>query len=346
METVEALTKRRRIPKWLIPAIGYAISAVSLIWLFSKFPFAQLGDHLRTMNWWWVAAAVTAEIAVYFLDAWRWKVLLGPVGAPPFGSCLQAVFVGLLANDILPAKAGEIIRCFLLSFKTQVPLSLALTSSVMERIMDGLWIVILYLLVTFQIGSHTMVNRIMWGFGGGVLVVSLILLWVLFHRQHAHHFVNNTSWAARFIHLLEEIHRLGHWRELGLSMAIGGLYWGTQVFAVWAIARSDAFYFTGADMAFLLVVKTVGTLLPNAPANVGAYQATIVYALERLLTEPNEARILAEIMFGFLTLPIVVGGTIAIALAGFNLSDLHRHAHHAHSTRKLKIRHAIRPEGG
>ena len=128
-------------------------------------------------------------------------------------------------------------------------------------------------------------------------------------------------------------------------MAIGGLYWGTQVFAVWAIARSDAFYFTGADMAFLLVVKTVGTLLPNAPANVGAYQATIVYALERLLTEPNEARILAEIMFGFLTLPIVVGGTIAIALAGFNLSDLHRHAHHAHSTRKLKIRHAIRPEG-
>ena len=76
METVEALTKRRRIPKWLIPAIGYAISAVSLIWLFSKFPFAQLGDHLRTMNWWWVATAVTAEIAVYFLDAWRWKVLL------------------------------------------------------------------------------------------------------------------------------------------------------------------------------------------------------------------------------------------------------------------------------
>ena len=66
--------------------------------------------------------------------------------------------------------------------------------------MDGLWIVILYLLVTFQIGSHTMVNRIMWGFGSGVLVVSLILLWVLFHRQHAHHFVNNTSWAARFIH--------------------------------------------------------------------------------------------------------------------------------------------------
>ncbi len=89
-------------------------------------------------------------------------------------------------------------------------------------------------------------------------------------------------------------------------------------------------------MGFLLVVKTVGTLIPNAPASVGAYQAMTVYALGLLLTERPQAEILAEIMFAFLTMPLVIGGAIAIAFAGFNLGDLRRHAHHAHSTGKLK----------
>lgn len=336
MDTVETQPQRRRVPSWLVPTIGYGISAISLVWVFSKFPFAQMGERLRSMEWTWVAIAIAVEVAVYFIDAWRWKVLLRPVGDPDFGCCVMAVFVGLFANTILPARAGEVIRCFLLSFKTKVPLSLAITSDFIQRIMDGAWVVILYLLITSQVASHTGVNRVMWGFGAGVVAISIIVLWVLFHRQHAHHFVNNRSWAARFIHLFEEIHRLGHWREMGQAMAISGLYWCGQMFALWALARADAFYFGPAEMSFVLVVKTVGTLIPNAPANMGAYQASTVYALQRLFTEKGDAQILAEIMFVFLTLPLVVGGAIAIALAGFNISDLRRHAHHAHSNRSGK----------
>ena len=336
MDTVEALPGRGKIPKWLVPVVGYGIAAISLFWVFSQFPFAKLGEHLRTMDWTWILVAVLVEVGVYFIDAWRWMVLLRPVGAPSFSCCLQAVFVGLFANDILPARAGEVIRCFLLSYKTDVPISIALTSDFIQRIMDGIWIVLIYLVITYQISAHVAINRVMWFFGGGVAVIAVILLWMLFHRQHAHSFFQNSSWAVRFAHVLDEIHRLGHWRELGLCMAISGLYWAAQIFAIWAIARADAFYFGGAEMAFLLVVKTVGTLIPNAPANVGAYQATTVYALERLFTEPSDAKILAQIMFGFLTLPLVAGGAIAIAFAGFNLSDLHRHAHEAHRTQKLK----------
>jgi hypothetical protein len=68
----------------------------------------------------------------------------------------------------------------------------------------------------------------------------------------------------------------------------------------------------------------------------GLYQSSSVYALRLLLTEKGDAEILAEIMFGFLTLPLVIGGAIAIASAGFRLDDLHRHAHAAHSRRLEK----------
>jgi hypothetical protein len=244
--------------------------------------------------------------------------------------------VGLFANDILPAKTGEIIRCFLLSYKNDIPVPIVLTSDVVLRVMDGLWIVIMYLIITAQVSTHVAVDRAMLAFGIGAVAIAVVFLWVLFHKQHAHHFANQRSWMARFVHLLDEIHRLGHWREMGISMTIGGLYWALQAVAIWAICRADKFEYGASEVVFLMVVKTVVTLVPSAPANMGLYQSSAVYALGLLLTEKGPAEVLAEIMFVVLTLPLVVGGAIAIASAGFNLSELHRHAHDAHQTAKLR----------
>jgi len=336
MHTAEASPKGtpplfgHKIPKWLIPAIGYSVSALSLVWVFWKFPFAQLADHFRTLQWNWVALAVLLEFGVYFMDAWRWKALLRRVGNPSFGLSLQAIYVGVLANDILPAKAGEVVRCFLLSYETEVRLPIAIASDVILRIMDGLWIVIAYLLITSQIASHREVNRGMWIFGSIAVAISLLFLFVLFRRQHAHEFVRNRSWAARFMHLLDEIHRLGHWPELRDSMAIGGLYWLVQILAVWALTKADRFDLGLSAATFLLVVKAVLTLIPNAPANMGAYQAAVVYAFGFLFVERVNAQAFAEIMFGFLTLPVAIGGALAVVTADIDLFALHRHAHHAH----------------
>ena len=217
-----------------------------------------------------------------------------------------------------------------------MPFSLAVTSDVILRIMDGLWVVIVYLIITFQISSHAMVTRVMWGFGAGVVTVSLLVLFVLFRRQRAHRFVTNTKWAANLIHLLDEIHRLGHWRELGIAMLLSGVYWLGQILAVWALTRADAFDLGLSAAGFLLVVKAVGTLVPNAPANVGAYQAATIYALMLMLVEHPNAQIFAEIMFWFFTLPVAVGGAAAFAFAGFDITDLHRRAKEANLARRLE----------
>lgn len=326
MNTVEAPPKRRKIPHWVVPACGYLISGASLVWVFWKFPWTQLAEHLRTLEWNWVALAIAVEVSVYFADAWRWGVLLKPVGAPSFGLCLQSVFVGTLANDILPAKAGELVRCFLLSYESKVPISLAITSDVILRLMDGLWIIVLYLAVTLQVGTHPVVRDVMWGFGVTAIGAAAVVLFVLFRRQHAHHFVRTTSWAARFVNLLDEIHRLGNWPALRRAMAIGSLYWLTQMVAIWALTKADHFDLGLSAAAFVLVVKAVWTLLPNAPASVGAYQAAVVYAFVFLFVERPNAQAFSEIMFAFLTLPIAIGGAIAVLSADIDLFTLHRRA--------------------
>lgn len=330
MGSVAAPPKRRKMPQWLIPAAGYTISAASLVWSFSKFPYAQLGDHLRTLDWRWVWLAIAFEFAVYFFDAWRWEKLLAPVKEPAFGLCLQSVFVGLFANDVLPAKAGELIRCFLLSYETGIPLSLAFTSQIILRLMDGVWIVLLYLMVTLQIGTHPLVRYAMWIFGTGVVALAAVALFILFRRQHAHRFFRNSSWARRFVHLLDGLHRLGHWPALRNAMLISGLYWLTQTVAIWALTHADKFDLGISAAVFLLVVKAVWTLMPNAPASMGVYQAAVISGLGFLLVETANAKVFAEIMFGFLTLPVAIGGALAVAFTGVDITALHRRAaaHH------------------
>jgi uncharacterized protein (TIRG00374 family) len=327
------LSKGQGVPKWLAPAIGYSVSALSLIWIFWRFPWSQLADHLRTLEWNWVAFGVLLEIGAYWMDAWRWREMLKRVGAPSFGYCLEAVFVGLLANDILPAKAGELVRCYLLSYETRIPLPLTITSDVILRFMDGLWLVIVYLIITWQISTHTDVTRVMWVFGAVAVAAAALLLFVLFRRQHAREFVKTTSWAARFMHLLDEIHRLGHWPELRRAMAISGLYWLVQVLAIWALTKADRFDLGLSAAAFLLVFRSVATLIPNAPANMGTYQLALTIALEMyLFVEHMNAVAVSEILFIFLTLPAAVGGAIALVMADIDLFTLHRRAHVAKAT--------------
>jgi glycosyltransferase 2 family protein len=336
MERVDAPQAGRRVPGWLVPAIGYAISLASLWWAFARFPFAQLPDNLRTMEWGWLFVGILAEVASFLLDAWRWRELLRPASLPPYGPAVQSVFAGLFINDLLPARAGEVVRCFLLSWKTDIHLPLVITSQVILRVIDGIWTVIFYFATAYVVERAGLMNGVMVLYAAVVVVLALLLLFVLFRRTHARFFVSNSSRGAKFIHFLDEIHNLGNWRELRIVMVSSGLYWALQVCAVWAVARADNFYFTFSQMTFLLVVKNVWTLVPTAPAGVGAFQASAIYALRHFFTEAPDAKILAELLFGFLTLPGLIGGAIAVAMAGYNLKDLVRHAQEAHQKHKAE----------
>jgi len=336
MGTFEGPQAERKVSRWLIPAIGYTISLASLGWVFARFPFAQLPENLRTMDWYWLLVAMLVEVASFLLDAWRWRELLKPAIAPPYGAALQSVLASFFANDLLPARAGEVVRCFLLSYKTDIHLPLVITSVVILRVIDGIWIVIFYFATSYVVESAGIMTGVMVVYAAVVASLAMLLLFVLFRRQHAHHFVSNSSWAARFTHFLEEIHKLGNWRELRIVMLSSGVYWALQICAVWAIARADNFYFNFGQMTFLLIVKNVWTLLPTAPAGIGAFQASAVYALRHFFTEAPDAKILAELLFGFLTLPGLVGGGIAVAMAGYNLKDLVRHAQESHRKHEVE----------
>src|SRR5262245_37516309 len=106
---------RRKIPAWLLPALGYTLSAASLVWVLRGFNFRQTLAELPSLDWRYVLIAVIFDLSTYLSQGWRWNILLQPVGRPTFWRSVQAIYIGLYANEWLPLRPGEVIRCYLMA---------------------------------------------------------------------------------------------------------------------------------------------------------------------------------------------------------------------------------------
>jgi hypothetical protein len=272
-------------------------------------------------------------------------VLLRPAEIVPFGECLKAILVGLVANGVLPAKAGEVVRCYLLSLWTEMPVSLALTSDAISRVMDGIWLVVGFYLVT--IGLHAPTRRLekefaLWRDGTVILAISVailsgLILFVLFRREHASSFVKSNKWAEHFAHLMHEIHELGNIHSLLKGMAISLLYLLLPVLSVWCLFRAYDFDFGLVQAGIVLIVVHIGTILPNAPANIGSFQAFATVALGIIQAEQSAASSFALIFYIAHTLPQIGVGFIVLLFTGLNLGEVHTRAIHAEHARKTLV---------
>lgn len=121
--------------KRLQVVIGIGVSAVCL-WAF-----------LRGVDWNSLSAVFTAcprgplvglavfTAALQAIRSWRWLALLVPYGIG-YRYALQGVMLSTAANNVLPARAGEVVRATVLSSECGVPLASLMVTVVVERLLD------------------------------------------------------------------------------------------------------------------------------------------------------------------------------------------------------------------
>jgi len=342
MDSLPLRIGRRRIPRWLILSLTYAISIVSLLWALRGYEFSQIAPAILSVRWGWVLLAVILELAVYLVQAWRWNTLLRPVKRLPLWPTAQAIYIGLFASDVLPLRPGELIRGYLLAVWREIPISLALTSMVIERVLDGIWIVAAFWVAASLMSMPQALVELARLLAVGVLLVAALFLYILFRKQHAHTFLSSRTWGRNFLHVLDQIHQLGNWRTLAGAFGITFLYWFVQILPVWALFRSYDMDLSFWPASGVLVIKSIGTVIPSAPGNLGVFQSVVKLALMLFSVEPNVAFELSSLMWATLTFPPLVAGFIAVLLTGLNLAEIHHHARTHHARRH--IRHGQAPE--
>lgn len=119
--------------------IGLVVSLLFLAWALSNEPLDKVWGAVLQANYW----SLIPALALYFIGVWfralRWRILLKPlVPKISLNKTFEVVTIGYMANNILPARIGELVRAYVLSRKEGVRKTATLATILVERIFDGL----------------------------------------------------------------------------------------------------------------------------------------------------------------------------------------------------------------
>ena len=323
-----ATLSRMKVPSWAPPTAGYILSAACLVWVLRGYPIKEeLLPALHELDWRWIALAAGCEVGVYFVQSWRWRTLLEPVIRLGFWRTTQAIFVGLFANEVLPLRTGELIRCYLLAHWNNLRISLSFASAAVERVIDGLVLVACFLFTTGMIrGIPEDLKILVRILGACLILLAVALLWLIRRKLDSHPALREGRWSATFRHVVEGLHLMGNPRTLATTFGISLLYVGVQFVSLWAVMKAYQLDLSIWAAAGVVTIIRLWTVVPNAPGNLGFLNAACVVALKGLDVEPKVATTFSIILFGVWTLPIVLLGALATALTGSNITELRRRA--------------------
>lgn len=305
------------------------VSLVCLIWALRGVNFRQLFYDIAHLGWWWVSFAALTNILLYYIQAWRWSLVLAPVTRVPVLQSSRAIFVGLYANEVLPLRSGEIIRCYLLARWSEIPMSVALASALIERIFDGLWLITALFFTLERVHLPPIIRDAGFFLALLVAVCAVLLGIAMFWRERTLDRIANARWLSWAHVLIKDLHLIGHSRFLYYAFFLSLPFLVLQVIPIYAVMQ--AFHSLRQlpliDSFAITVILRLNSVVPQAPGNIGTFQWATIRGLLLFGVRKNVAQRFSFILWGILTLPMVVVGFIAVALTGMKIGQLHIEAH-------------------
>ncbi len=325
----------------LLGVVGIILSLAFLVLALRGVDPAEVWHHLRRANYAWFALSVATVTATFPLRTVRWRILLAPSAGPaPWMPTWHATAIGFMANNVLPARAGELVRSYAATRLVGVPFSTALASVAVERVFDGL---VLVLLLALAIASPDLPSGATVGTrspavlaaGGAALFAGVLLFLLALVRNQARVLPVAERLLRRVMpaRLHAAAVRVLHNLTAGLAVLhstrdlLRVLVWSLVVWLVNAASYVFAFHAFGlavpATAALLLQgVVAFGVAVPQAPGFFGVFELGVRYSLAVYGVAPDAAVSFAVSTHLGWFVPITIIGLVILARTGLRLHDL------------------------
>ncbi len=283
--------------------LSVAVSGGLIVWALLAADLRQVALHLSTVDYAMLGPAVAAILVQFWLRAERWGFLLPQGRSIPFRFRFDAIMLGNFGNFLLPLRAGEFVRPFVLSRRTTLAFPTAFVSIILERFFD-LSVVLIFF--AFIVGSLD--SSIPPGQESGLIadmqkmLPAAALMFTVLALSLFMFILLGSLFPAQLLKLSDRFSRLfGPRLALPLHRFVEQLLTGTQVlrrfsnlaavtalsFAVWiiTIAGYYVFFWLFADisgsiwLAFLVtVILALGVAAPSVPGWFGVYHGSCMLA--------------------------------------------------------------------
>lgn len=266
------------------------VSAACLVFAARGVSWAEVWAALGSAHLVYLIPMIVTSIVPIYFRAVRWRVFVRPLGSPSVRTLFSATSIGFAANMLLPLRAGEIVRPWVLARKEGFSFAPTMATVAVERLFDMAMLVFLFSIATFALPVPPEWRRYGWLF----LLTFVFLLAALYSfRQYPERVISALGWiiqplpAAARTRILDIIRR----SEEGLaSLGSAGAVLGAVGYslAVWlSIAACFGFGLSAFDLSVpwirgALTTTTfvaIAVSIPGGPGFVGMFQAGCVVAL-------------------------------------------------------------------
>ena len=276
----------------------------------------------------------------YWLKSWRWRLMLSPVGSfRPAKELLPPIMIGFAFNNVLPARMGEVARCFVFSKQQKLPFTVAVSSVVLERFFD--LIAILFYLgigLVFVKGLDPAVQQkamvpaiiaVVGMLGGLAFVIWTKPVLALFEKIMKSIPLVPHAFTDKISGILETgaqgLSSLKNGRLLAAMMVISLMKWGLNSFLVMLSLWSFGLPSTPLIAFVVMGVVAFGVAVPAAPGFFGVMQVCFMLVLRLFVkAEDDKAAILAASIYYQMTqyIPVTLIGLTYFFKSGLSLHDV------------------------
>lgn len=277
----------------------------------------------------------------YGLRALRWQYLLLPIGRVRFAAALTTTLIGFAATALLPARAGELLRPYMLARKEGLSATATFATVIVERLLDTLTVLVLFAayLLAFDPGTaradEATFGQVKVGgaLAAGACLAALTLLFFIAGKPALLERVEAVltrllpdRLAARLSRLLrmfaDGLAIVRQPRRLFAALVLSVPLWLSIAGGIWLVTRAFQIDMPFAGSFVLLALLVVGVAVPT-PGAIGGFHYFYRLGVTGFFGAPGNSAVGAAIVLHAISfVPVAVAGVLLLAHEGMSLTRL------------------------
>jgi uncharacterized protein (TIRG00374 family) len=315
----------------ILGALGGLAISIGAGWLALRHvSLDAVRQALSEANYWYLIPAFAAMGLGVVLRVQRWRAMFSRADRPAFAPTFWALVLGLFANNVLPARLGEIARMAALSRETGLKRTQVLTTIAVERIFDLASLAILALLTVPLMPSGSLHRNLTIATIVIIVVITIVVLAIASSHVRALGgrlvrrlpVIGGTRGERTLDSLRAGLDSLRSPRALAIVMAWSLGSWLALALSNWFVL---SMFDTGAPWhaAVISVLATnLAMVVPSSAASIGVFEVAARASLTAYGVSPALALSFALVLHAVNVIPTLPAGAIALARVGLSGREL------------------------
>jgi glycosyltransferase 2 family protein len=284
----------------------------------------RVWEALANSNYWWLIPALLLLAAANLVRARRWQSLFQAQTRPPYVPTLEAMLVGQLFNNVLPARAGEVARIVFLHRRSGASRAEVTGTVLVERAFDVLALLGLLFVALPWFPSLSWIRAAAWLAIGLALSVAIVSALLVRYEDRPLEIASRPLQYLPFVSL-EWVGRatanvgrglagIRRWRNAAAAGAWTIGSWLAIALSNWVLMQAFHLGLPFSAGLLIAIATGLGMVIPSAPGAVGIFEAATVVGLHAYGVPTSQALSYALVLHAMNLVPYLLAGGALLRL--------------------------------